>query len=87
MSIKDVFGLNEGAKVTIRGGWVYRKRELRDKIFLVVRDGSGIVQAVVNKADANVSSIASKLNIESSLVLTGTVKREPRGARWCRDSC
>ncbi|ADN50860.1 asparagine--tRNA ligase [Vulcanisaeta distributa] len=77
MSIKDVFSLNEGAEVTIRG-WVYRKRELKDKIFLVVRDGSGIIQAVINKSDPNTAGIASKLNIESSLMLTGVVKKEPR---------
>ncbi len=78
MSIKDVFSLNEGAEVTIRGGWVYRKRELKDKIFLVVRDGSGIVQTVINKSDSDTAGIASKLNIESSLMLTGIVKKEPR---------
>lgn len=78
MSIKDVFSLSDGAEVTIRGGWVYRKRELKDKIFLVIRDGSGIIQTVISKSDPNVAGIASKLNIESSLVLTGTVKREPR---------
>ncbi len=77
MSIRDVFSLSEGTEVTVRG-WVYRKRELRDKIFLVVRDGSGIVQAVISKSDQDLVSIASKLNIESSLVLTGMVKREPR---------
>ncbi len=57
---------------------MYRKRELRDKIFLVIRDGSGIIQTVINKSDPNVAGIASKLNIESSIVLTGIVKREPR---------
>ncbi len=77
MSIKDVFSLNDGSEVTIRG-WVYRKRELRDKIFLVVRDGSGVIQTVIDKSNQDVSSIASKLNIESSLVLTGVVKKEPR---------
>ena len=77
MSIKDVFSLSEGTEVTIRG-WVYRKRELRDKIFLVIRDGSGIIQTVVDKSNQQVASVASKLNIESSVVLTGTVRREPR---------
>ncbi|MGC9153524.1 MAG: asparagine--tRNA ligase [Vulcanisaeta sp.] len=77
MSIKDVFSLNDGSEVTIRG-WVYRKRELRDKIFLVVRDGSGVIQTVIDKSNQDISSIASKLNIESSLVLTGVVKKEPR---------
>jgi len=77
MSIKDVFSLSEGTEVTIRG-WVYRKRELRDKIFLVIRDGSGIIQTVVDKSNQQVAGVASKLNIESSVVLTGTVRREPR---------
>jgi len=77
VSIKDVFSLSEGTEVTIRG-WVYRKRELRDKIFLVIRDGSGIIQTVVDKSNQQVAGVASKLNIESSVVLTGTVRREPR---------
>ncbi|ADY00352.1 asparaginyl-tRNA synthetase [Vulcanisaeta moutnovskia 768-28] len=77
MSIKDVFSLNEGIEVTIRG-WVYRKRELKDKVFLVVRDGSGIIQTVISKSDPNLLDIVSKLNMESSLVLTGVVKKEQR---------
>ncbi len=77
VSIRDVFNLSEGSEVTIRG-WVYRKRVLKDKVFLVVRDGSGIVQVVFDKSLGEPFNIASKLNIESSIILTGVTKREPR---------
>ena len=51
---------------------------MKDKIFLVVRDGSGIIQTVINKSEPNIADVVSKLNIESSLILTGVVKKEPR---------
>ena len=35
-------------EVSIKG-WVYRMRDMKDKIFFVIRDSSGIIQAVVKK--------------------------------------
>ena len=64
-------------KVTIRG-WVYRKREGKELIFLVVRDSSGFIQCTVKKTSPAAWAEAEKLTIESSLVLDGTAKPDKR---------
>ncbi|MGC9005904.1 MAG: amino acid--tRNA ligase-related protein, partial [Candidatus Micrarchaeia archaeon] len=70
----------EGKKVSVRG-WVYRHRKLgEDKIFIVVRDGSGIIQGVVKKdaVGEKVWKNAENLYIESSLVVKGELKKDER---------
>jgi asparaginyl-tRNA synthetase len=69
-------GRHEGKKVAIRG-WVYRKRESKQTIFLLVRDSTGFVQCTV-KADSKGWTDAQKLTIESSLSLEGEVKQDKR---------
>ncbi len=51
-------------KVTVRG-WVYRKREGKELIFLVIRDSTGVIQCTVKKTSPGWSE-AQKLTIESS---------------------
>jgi len=51
VSIADI-ACYDGQEVTIRG-WVYLKREKGRLIFILVRDGSGLVQSVVFKADVS----------------------------------
>jgi asparaginyl-tRNA synthetase len=65
-----------GKKVNIRG-WVYRKRESKDTIFLVLRDASGVIQCTVKK-NSKAWKDAEKVTIESSLILNGTVKEDTR---------
>jgi|TARA_Y100000310_G_C20698845_1_gene827798 asparaginyl-tRNA synthetase len=67
----------EGKKVAIRG-WVYRERKLKDKIFLVMRDVSGIVQAVVKTDSKKAFTDAQKVTMESSVELTGKVRKDDR---------
>jgi len=69
-------GKHEGKKVAIRG-WVYRKREGKQTIFLVVRDSSGVIQCTV-KEDSPSWTEAKKVTIESSITLEGKVKKDPR---------
>jgi len=69
-------GRYKGKKVTMRG-WVYRKRESKDTIFLVVRDASGVIQAVVRK-NSPAWKAAEKATIESAVASTGTVKEDKR---------
>jgi len=77
MSIREILtGRYESKQVAIRG-WVYRKRETKNTIFLVVRDGSGVVQCTV-KRDSPSWESASKATIESSVTLSGIVKRDER---------
>jgi asparaginyl-tRNA synthetase len=63
-------------KVAVRG-WVYRKREGKQMIFLLMRDSTGFIQCPVKK-ESPAWSEAEKVTIESSLVLEGTVKKDPR---------
>jgi asparaginyl-tRNA synthetase len=63
-------------KVNIRG-WIYRKRESKDTIFLVIRDASGVIQCTV-KRNSKAWKDAEKVTIESSVMLQGTVKEDKR---------
>jgi len=73
----------EGQTVTLRG-WLYNKRSSGKLRFLLVRDGSEIIQCVVFKNDVPEKTFqnADKLTQESSLKITGKVaadKRSPLG--------
>jgi len=75
--IQDIIaGKYDTKQVAIRG-WVYRKRESKDVIFLIVRDATGIIQCTVKKGDKSWND-AEKVTIESSVVLSGTVRRDKR---------
>ena len=52
-------------QVKVRG-WVYRKREGKELIFLLIRDSTGVIQCTVKKTSAGWSE-AQKLTIESSV--------------------
>ncbi|MBI5955428.1 MAG: asparagine--tRNA ligase, partial [Chloroflexi bacterium] len=66
-------------ETTIRG-WLYNKRSSGKIQFLLVRDGTGIIQAVVFKPEvpAEVFQRGEELTQESSLVVTGTVRKDDR---------
>jgi asparaginyl-tRNA synthetase len=63
-------------KVTVRG-WVYRKREGKALIFLLIRDSTGVIQSTIKK-DSPCWNDAQKLTIESSLILEGTAREDTR---------
>jgi asparaginyl-tRNA synthetase len=69
-------GRFEDQRVAIRG-WVYRKREGKQTIFLVMRDATGVIQCPVKK-ESHEWSQAERVTIESSATLAGTVKRDTR---------
>ena len=77
VSIVSIAHLAEhvGAEVTLRG-WLYNKRSSGKLHFLEVRDGSGVVQAVVFKGDVSpeLFAQADHLQQETSLEVVGTVK-------------
>ena len=76
-SIRKILdGRFDGKQVDIRG-WVYRKRESKDVIFVVVRDATGVIQCTV-KRDSPAWADAEKVTIESSVTLTGTVRKDER---------
>lgn len=73
----------EGKEVTICG-WLYNKRSSGKLWFLLVRDGTGLIQSVVSKSDVSDVSFqaAEEITQESSLVIRGVVspdKRAPGG--------
>lgn len=66
-------------EITLQG-WLYNKRGSKKIHFLEVRDGSGIVQAIVAKknVDEPTFELAGHLTQESSLRVTGTVAAHPK---------
>lgn len=71
---------HEGNSATIRG-WLYHHRSSGKIIFLVLRDGTGLMQAIVlrNAVPPDVFQQAKELTQESSLEVTGIVRRVPEG--------
>ncbi|MCL6560080.1 MAG: asparagine--tRNA ligase, partial [Firmicutes bacterium] len=68
-----------GQEVLIRG-WLYNKRSSGKIIFLIIRDGTGLMQGVVVKKTAGeeIFSLAQGITQESSLAIKGVVREEPR---------
>jgi len=76
-SIQNILdGRIEGKQVEIIG-WIYRKRESKDIIFVVLRDSTGVIQCTV-KRDSPAWVDAEKVTIESSVTLTGIVRKDDR---------
>ncbi len=71
--------LKEKAGQTVRlCGWLQGKRSGGKVVFLVLRDGTGLCQCVVEAAIPEAFSRALSLTQESSLAVTGTVRLEAR---------
>jgi asparaginyl-tRNA synthetase len=72
-------GEYEGQEVRI-GVWLYNKRSSGKIQFLQLRDGTGFIQGVLVKAEAapEVWDAAAKLTQESSLYVSGIVRKEER---------
>ncbi len=70
---------HEGQTVTLKG-WLYNMRSSKKLHFLQLRDGTGIIQAVVSLADVGQAlfELAGSLTQETSLTLTGKVVADPR---------
>lgn len=68
-----------GATVTLRG-WLYNKRSGGRIRFLVMRDGTGVVQGVLAKGltDDATFELFDRMTQESSFAMTGRVRREER---------
>ncbi len=69
----------EGKKVTIKG-WLYNKRSSGKVRFILVRDGTGIIQSVISKDEVKdeIFEVADKITQESSMILTGMVRKDKR---------
>ena len=75
----EKIGEHDGKSVTIKG-WLHNRRSSGKIHFLTVRDGSGFLQVVMGKRDVDEATFtkADHLSQESAIIVTGTVKAEPR---------
>ncbi|MEM1988503.1 MAG: asparagine--tRNA ligase [Candidatus Woesearchaeota archaeon] len=78
--VEDLYTKSEGSVK----GWVYRIRQLKDDVFIVVRDSTGIIQAVVHKNNVSPETwkLANELTVESSIEVSGKIvdqEKAPNG--------
>lgn len=79
-AIADVLkGSHVGKEVELRG-WIYRIRTVGGKVFVVLRDATGILQVTVSRdtVPAPAFEAIEKALIESSVVVRGTVVEDTR---------
>jgi asparaginyl-tRNA synthetase len=76
--IKDL-STHQDSVVTLKG-WVQNKRESKGLIFLILRDGSGFCQCIIdlNNVGEEIFNNVASLGQESSLHLTGKVVEDTR---------
>jgi len=76
--IEDIAGY-DGQEVEVRG-WVYNKRSSGKVRFLLVRDGTGLIQATAFSADKETPLFRQfdRLTQESSIVVRGKVRADKR---------
>jgi asparaginyl-tRNA synthetase len=71
-------GKYDGQEVTIKG-WLYNLRASGKLLFPIFRDGTGIIQGVVAlKENPQAFESLKGLTQESSVVVTGKIRKEPR---------
>ena len=73
LPIEKTFGKKGTVKVR---GWIHRIRKMKDKVFIVLRDSSDVIQCVVK--DPNMVKAADELLVESSLEIEGKIYKEGR---------
>ncbi len=61
-------------------GWVYSVRSIGKVWFLIIRDGTGLLQGVVvkNEVDSKIFELEQKINQEDSVIISGLVRKESR---------
>jgi asparaginyl-tRNA synthetase len=74
----------DGKTVTLNG-WVFNKRSSGKIKFLVLRDGSAHIQGVLVKGECEDDSFEGfeKLTQESSIKVTGKIRKEPKARLGC----
>ncbi len=68
-----------GQTITL-SGWVYNKRSSGKIRFVILRDGTGLLQCIVFKGTVSeeIFNLADRLGQESSIEITGKIKEEKR---------
>lgn len=69
----------EDKEVTIKG-WLYNKRSSGKIHFILVRDGTGVIQSIIAKDEVagDVFDQTGKISQESSVILKGIVRKDER---------
>ena len=71
-------GEHVGREITIEG-WLYNLRESGKLLFPIFRDGTGVIQGVISQKEfPDAFNAAKGLTQESSVIIKGTVRAEPR---------
>ena len=80
MSVNEILDGNLTEKEVELKGWLVTKRSSGGVQFLVIRDGTGMIQATVHKEDVaeKVFSDVEKLTQESTIIIKGVVKEDKR---------
>ncbi|KKP70221.1 asparagine--tRNA ligase [candidate division CPR3 bacterium GWF2_35_18] len=70
-----------GEQIELKG-WIYNFRSSGSIIFLQFRDGTGVIQGVIIKKEVSEETFlkAKGVGLETSVILTGKVKAEPRSS-------
>src|SRR2546430_9865523 len=72
-------GAHVGEEITIKG-WLHNRRSSGKIHFLILRDGTGFVQAVMSKTGVGeeLFKIADHLSQETSVIVSGTARADAR---------
>jgi asparaginyl-tRNA synthetase len=75
----ETIGKHEGQDVTIKG-WLHNRRSSGKIHFLILRDGTGFIQAVMSKATVGdeMFKAADHLSQETSVIVSGTTRADTR---------
>src|SRR3954470_11535805 len=75
----DQLSQHEGETVSVRG-WLLHHRDKKKLQFIVLRDGTGTVQAVAFQDDLSTEAWerVKELTQESAVIVTGTVRKDDR---------
>ena len=76
LKVADALRMPQGTKVKLRG-WVYRRRDLGGKAFVVLRDSTGILQCVFEPGSPGFEQ-AARVTVESSVIVSGVLRDDPR---------
>lgn len=72
-----------GEAVTLKG-WLYNKRSSGKILFLQLRDGTGVLQAVLAESDnPQLLAVAARLPRETSVVVSGILREDRRAPSGC----
>ena len=78
MYIKDL-SKYESQEITLKG-WAANKRESKGLVFIILRDGTGLCQCVVdaNNVSETIFNEARKATLETSLSITGKIVKDEK---------